>query len=215
MLPEIDPSFFQSPSSPQLSPPLSPKKSINKPTPVQRDLIPKGPKSEPAKVIVARDGTTYNNRGFEVCGVMNKYNNPCTRIGFCPFHGNSKPRRSSSPSSPSSPFELDTDEVERRVPRTNVRGGDGEPIEGISLGDLACEVRRMPHRQVWTEEEHRLFLMGLNLYGKGYWCEISQVVGTRTAAQVQSHAQKFYLRQKNPFKNKHSIHDLKIEPGMI
>lgn len=50
----------------------------------------------------------------------------------------------------------------------------------------------------WTEEEHKLFLMGLDKVGKGDWRGISRnYVKTRTPTQVASHAQKYYLRRTN------------------
>ncbi|KAH7833880.1 hypothetical protein Vadar_015664 [Vaccinium darrowii] len=55
----------------------------------------------------------------------------------------------------------------------------------------------------WSEEEHLIFLVGLEKLGKGNWKGISRnFVTTRTPTQVASHAQKYFLRQSSLFKKK-------------
>ncbi|KAK1581858.1 hypothetical protein Q3G72_009711 [Acer saccharum] len=64
--------------------------------------------------------------------------------------------------------------------------------------------RKHPRKKgiLWTPEEHELFLMGLEKYGKGDWKSISRYcVVTRTPAQVASHAQKYFLRVQNSGNN--------------
>ncbi|XP_047340096.1 transcription factor SRM1-like [Impatiens glandulifera] len=65
----------------------------------------------------------------------------------------------------------------------------------------------------WTENEHKLFLLGLQKYGKGDWRSIARKsVMTRTAVQVASHAQKYFARQNAILaeKKRSSIHDMTI-----
>ncbi|KAL8476716.1 hypothetical protein ACS0TY_029133 [Phlomoides rotata] len=73
-----------------------------------------------------------------------------------------------------------------------------------------CHQRR--RGVLWTEEEHQLFLMGLNKYEKGDWCSISKnYVISKTPMQVASHAQKYFLCQTSSTPAKrpcHNIHDI-------
>ncbi|GIL98928.1 hypothetical protein Vretimale_4245 [Volvox reticuliferus] len=64
----------------------------------------------------------------------------------------------------------------------------------------------------WTEEEHRLFLLGLAKFGKGDWRSIARnFVVSRTPTQVASHAQKYFIRLNSlnkKDKRRASIHDI-------
>ena len=96
--------------------------------------------------------------------------------------------------------------------------------EALSVAQLQKKVKSQDTERrkgiPWTEEEHRLFLMGLAKYGKGDWRSISRnFVITRTPTQVASHAQKYFIRlnsQNKKDKRRASIHDItSVAPGGV
>ncbi|KAI9087663.1 hypothetical protein K1719_030533 [Acacia pycnantha] len=82
---------------------------------------------------------------------------------------------------------------------TNNNNGNKEDslAAGYASADEAAAHNSGRHRErerkrgvPWTEEEHKLFLLGLQKVGKGDWRGISRnYVKTRTPTQVASHAQ--------------------------
>uniref|UniRef100_A0A2P2K299 Myb transcription factor n=1 Tax=Rhizophora mucronata TaxID=61149 RepID=A0A2P2K299_RHIMU len=70
----------------------------------------------------------------------------------------------------------------------------------------------------WTEEEHRMFLVGLQKLGKGDWRGIARnYVVSRTPTQVASHAQKYFIRQSNATRRKRrsSLFDMAPDPQPV
>lgn len=75
-----------------------------------------------------------------------------------------------------------------------------------SSGDeLAAKVRKpytiTKQRERWSEDEHLKFLEALKMYGRA-WRRIEEHIGTKTAVQIRSHAQKFFSKLVRGSSNK-------------
>ncbi|XP_010543617.1 PREDICTED: transcription factor DIVARICATA-like isoform X3 [Tarenaya hassleriana] len=94
------------------------------------------------------------------------------------------------------------DDVRSEIPVSQV-SETAEPAKAHGAG------RKRRESKVWSAYEHKLFLIGLQRYGRGDWRSISRnVVMTKTPLQIASHAQKYFIRQELPPERKRrSIHD--------
>ncbi|KAL5212581.1 hypothetical protein ABZP36_023428 [Zizania latifolia] len=100
------------------------------------------------------------------------------------------------------------------TPEPPANGGETIVFDETSNKKKRGGPRRKP--EIWTTEEHRLFLAGIEKHGKGKWKTLArEFVKTKSSTQIASHYQKFTIRgekrQLNLCKRK-SIHDITGPP---
>jgi len=84
-------------------------------------------------------------------------------------------------------------DIETRVAKDLT--GPGSAGSGEGGGGSGDKNHKSSQSRYWTTEEHNHFLQGLERYGTRDFKAIAQVVGSRNATQVLTHAQKYFLRQ--------------------
>lgn len=97
--------------------------------------------------------------------------NPSPQSQFSPYWNDQVPRLPSQPSQPA--YQIFMAQPQAPIPRPR------KPYTATKV------------REMWSAAEHDRMLEGLRLY-KRDWAKVTQYVGTRSAAQVRSHAQKYF-----------------------
>lgn len=89
-------------------------------------------------------------------------------------------------SEPDTPNSIKTPETSRRKKAIRDKSESGKTTPTIA--------QPTTHNVLWSEAEHALFEVGLNLYGRGNWVLIAQHVGSRNHLQVKYHARQYFRK---------------------
>nr|CAG4718784.1 unnamed protein product [Naegleria fowleri] len=129
---------------------------------------------------------------------------------------NPKANSPNKPSSKKQPYYNKTQRGQQAAAEDpNMDDGDEEEEEEFDSNSkkpqrVATKSGNYRFRKGWTRDEHIRFLIGVHLFGRGNWKSISNVIQGKSPKQVQSHAQKYFLRQEQTTKTKRSIHDFNL-----
>ncbi|KAL6634440.1 hypothetical protein ACP70R_027111 [Stipagrostis hirtigluma subsp. patula] len=113
---------------------------------------------------------------------------------------------------PATPVVAVEDPAGPTTPAGGGGGGGGDRSEEGQKRKMRKSGGKRKKPVMWTEEEHKLFLAGLEKYGKGKWKAMSaEYLTTKSASQIASHHQKYRNRKEQRDRNgckRASIHDI-------
>lgn len=110
----------------------------------------------------------------------------------CPIHFNDED--SSEKKLPSKPSGSSNGNIKKHVDTSNQSTEElnlEEVVSHASTNSLTSKGTSSYGR--WTREEHEAFLEGLKIHGRE-WKKVSEMIPSRTSAQIRSHAQKYFAK---------------------
>lgn len=108
---------------------------------------------------------------------------------------------------PTSLIEMQGSPMDVSVLTTSVETPKLAPPLGCGAdGDNNNNINKEEKVGRWTEQEHKVFLEGLERYGK-QWKTIALMIGTRTVVQVRTHAQKYFQKMERKNKDNNNKHN--------
>eukprot|EP01028_Stygiella_incarcerata_P002164 TRINITY_DN1409_c0_g1_i1.p1 TRINITY_DN1409_c0_g1~~TRINITY_DN1409_c0_g1_i1.p1 ORF type:complete len:437 (+),score=99.79 TRINITY_DN1409_c0_g1_i1:166-1476(+) len=121
-----------------------------------------------------------------------------TEYGSGPVVVDTEPTMSSCPPVREFDFSSKEDDSSSGDMHALVANGEGMFSQWTVNGGDDSRAKRRPYtlintREKWSDEEHRLFLEGIYMFGRD-WKKIHEYIGSKTLRQVRSHAQKHFLK---------------------